>query len=137
MLGCYCQLLLKLYFYLYMCYFCFQGLQKKNIGLKWVNNIWFVLLFCCHTCFHFISWKNQLYLVIKLCSFFHLNEKSGSIILEQASSWYWYQKCLESRERRGKSEYALVITVLSTIWSIFSEFFIFCWLISRAFRRGK
>ena len=28
-------------------------------------------------------------------------------------------------------------TVLSTIWPIFSEFLIFCWLISQAFRRVK
>ena len=48
----------------------FKGYRKRNIGLKWFNNIWFVLLFCCHTFFSlFLNLSRDKVMSL----FFHLN----------------------------------------------------------------
>ena len=75
--------------------FCrFQGVSKRNICLKLVNNIVVGLLFCFHFAFCFVFSLSILkgptlpYLISRL---FHLNEICDSIVSEQVSFRSRYQ----------------------------------------------
>ena len=86
--------------------FCrFQGVSKRNICLKLVNNIVVGLLFCFHFAFCFVFSLSILkgptlpYLISRL---FHLNEICDSIVSEQVSFRSRYQNVSGKSQKKEK-----------------------------------
>ena len=86
--------------------FCrFQGVSKRNICLKLVNNIVIGLLFCFHFAFCFaflltiLKGLNLSYLISRL---FHLNEICDSIVSEQVSFRSRYQYISRKSQKKEK-----------------------------------
>ena len=86
--------------------FCrFQGVSKRNICLKLVNDIVIGLLFCFHFAFCFVfllttlKGLNLSYLISRL---FHLNEICDSIVSEQVSFRSRYQNVSGKSQKKEK-----------------------------------